>query len=459
MASTPMAGRVRVLALLKDEAYARTLRTSVQQYYDIDTFTFASNELKGFFDNLNRQRPDVVLVELNIDVGVAEWLSLVRELKAEHPELPLLLIYGDDVNPAILKQATFSGINGIVSRSDDVDSLIEDIRQVYRMRQSQTRGQPDSGGQRSGGRVIAVAGLKGGVGRTVIAANLAAYLGTRVADTVLLDLNLETGSQAAMFGLDEQGQLRHSIVQLVGVFDEGSMQNERMQVAARRMMVDKPTIERVLYTHPTGLKLLGASPRPELTDNLTDARVQGLLSRLRDYYSLIILDLPAYFDAFSAAALIIADVVLLITTPQILSMRNNFIFLRTLAQLRHKPPTLYAIINREHPGAILSRDDIARSLDASCKTMAREQQTAINLDRVFGVSQDEAMVERMIAENKLVLNYPDHPISQQIFSIGDDIIATAGDLRMTSAASLVKGRSKRSPQPAPQPVAPTPARR
>lgn len=457
MASVPMAGRVRVLALLKDEAYARALRASIQPYYDVDTFTFASNELKGFFDTLNRQRPDVVLMELNLDIGVTEWLSLVRELKAEHPDLPLLLIYSDDVNPAILKQATFSGINGIFSRSEDVASLVEDIRQVYRMRQSQTRGQPE-GNQRSGGQVIAVAGLKGGVGRTLIAANLAAYLGTRVADTVLLDLNLETGSQAALFGLDEQAQLRHSIVQLVGVFDEGTMQNERMQVAARRVLVDKPTIERVLYTHPSGLKLLGAAPRPELTDNLTDARVQGLLSRLRDYYSLIILDLPAHFDAFSAAAMIIADAVLLVTTPQILSMRNNFIFLRTLSQLRHKPPTLYAIINREHQGTILSRDDIARSLDASCKTLVREQQAALNIDRVFGISQDEAMVERMIAENKLVLNYADHPISQQIFAIGDDIIALAPDLRFTGAPSLVKGKGKRS-QPAPTMPQAQPARR
>ncbi|MDH5510955.1 MAG: ParA family protein [Nitrospinota bacterium] len=137
-------------------------------------------------------------------------------------------------------------------------------------------------------RRIAIAGLKGGCGRTTIAVNLASALALRGRKTLLVDLDPQAAATLCL-GVEPGPEAATVYELLIGQEDN----------LARAVV---PTLVRDLHLLPSVRRLYGAEL--ELADEPDRAwKLSGLLDRMDEGYSLVIVDCPSSFGLLTLNAL------------------------------------------------------------------------------------------------------------------------------------------------------------
>jgi pilus assembly protein CpaE len=237
---------------------------------------------------------------------------------------------------------------------------------------------PDSQASR-GGRVIAVCGVRGGVGATTVAVNLA----HSVADTTrghvaVLDLHLRGGHVAMMTGVKPATALRHAFEnpQVVdGLFLErvSMPAGERVRIFA----TDEP---------------FDADPRP------TPEGVARVVELLRQRFNIIIVDMPVPPSLADRQALSVARQTLLVFGPDMASLRDVERAKKMVAALTGASRTMTVLNRANMPGA-LKPNIIAEALgakpDVIIPDMPRQISRATNLGRA--ALKDSAKLARALA--------------------------------------------------------------
>lgn len=175
------------------------------------------------------------------------------------------------------------------------------------------------------GRVIAIAGAKGGVGASTIAHNVAWAIARDLAlDSVVADLDLAFGTA----GLDFNQDPPQGIADAVFSPDR----------------IDTAFVDRLLSKCTDHLSLLAA---PATLDRIYDFGVEAFdstLDTLRATMPCIVLDIPHQWSGWTRRALIGADDILIAATPDLASLRNtkNLFDLLKAARPNDRPP-LYCL--------------------------------------------------------------------------------------------------------------------
>lgn len=175
------------------------------------------------------------------------------------------------------------------------------------------------------GRVIAIAGAKGGVGSSAIAHNVAWAIARDLAlDSVVADLDLAFGTA----GLDFNQDPSQGIADAVFSPDR----------------IDTAFVDRLLSKCTDHLSLLAA---PATLDRIYDFGTEAFdstLDTLRATMPCIVLDIPHQWSGWTRRALIGADDILIVATPDLASLRNtkNLFDLLKVARPNDRPP-LYCL--------------------------------------------------------------------------------------------------------------------
>lgn len=144
-------------------------------------------------------------------------------------------------------------------------------------------------------RILVFIGVKGGVGTTTLAVNVALIAAQNGQRTLLVDLHPEGGLAAVHLG------------QVPRVSLEDLIQHSANSI-------DGKLLEKHLLAHRTGLRLLPAPLVPRKTTNdLSPQCVHTILNQLAQQASLVVVDLPPCLDAMTWAALQRADRIVLVT--------------------------------------------------------------------------------------------------------------------------------------------------
>ena len=200
------------------------------------------------------------------------------------------------------------------------------------------------------GRVIAVAGAKGGIGRTAIATNLAVTLAENQSGSVaLIDFDLEFGDVALAMDLVPD----FSLVDLPS-------QMERL---------DPLLLGQYMTLHRSGVRLLAAPMRPGQERRFTARHAVAVLRLLRQMFDFVVADLPRGLGPIPAAVLGMADEVVFITEPQLAGIKNSRLALHVLRSWRSESKGLRVVLNRNVPKshAVQSEIESALGMDISAE--------------------------------------------------------------------------------------------
>ena len=213
------------------------------------------------------------------------------------------------------------------------------------------------------GKVIAAFSLRGGVGVSSLAANLATGLAQIWnLPTVLVDLSLMAGHSALMLNLAQ----RNTWADLT-----------RMPVEE----IDAELVGELLMPHGSGAFLLAAPRKPEDSERVTGERVTRVLNLLRERYHYIVLDLPHDFRETTLAGLDVAHEILAVMSPDLASVLSTASSLDIFETLHYPRDTVKLLLNQTFERNALSQKVIEDALKRTCALVipyATEMPQSIN---------------------------------------------------------------------------------
>ncbi len=180
------------VAIVDPDPGAR-MRLSVQLSGASPSATF--DAVEAMAEELTDDRPTVVVFGPGLDdVGAlhhVQWLARTR------PNTGVVLAV-DELTTDVLQSALRSGVRDVVALADDAQ-LAEAVARVGDVLVVEAARAPAADAARPHGKLIASFSTKGGVGKSVIAVNLAADLARRTSGNVFcVDADLQFGDVAVM---------------------------------------------------------------------------------------------------------------------------------------------------------------------------------------------------------------------------------------------------------------------
>lgn len=240
--------------------------------------------------------------------------------------------------------------------------------------------------------LIVVAGGKGGVGATTIAVNLAVALAQQGQRTVLVDANLNQPDAAALCRLEE----KETILDVL---------------AGRR------TVHEVLQRGPAGLQVLPGHWAPERTAECSPAAGQRLLAalgRLGAHADAIVLDAGSGMSPIAQRFVVAADLLLLVTTPEGLSVMNTYAAMKVLAS-RLASVSVRTVVNQ------ITDHEVSEEIHARIR-QACQRFLGLETEAAASIPADTEVAEANRTGKPLVLGAPTSAAAQQIRRLADQVV-------------------------------------
>jgi pilus assembly protein CpaE len=291
---------------------------------------------------VQQTRPDIVIIDRDLDQAEAG----VRQIFTSIPG-SLCIALAAQADMAVLRRLVAAGARDVLGKPVQYSELIHSIRIVLATESDRrSRALVPFGGQtdiRGRGKLVVVISPKGGVGTTTIATNLAVGLrqisGERI---VLADFGLQFGDIGVHLNLWS----KHTMQDLLGHIED----------------LDDAMLGQVLQPHSTGIQVLLAPNEPEVAGDVTREQLDAILDRLLERNSYVVADTWSFLDEVAETLLRRADEVLVVTTPEVPSLKNAKHFLGFLRgqDLVHGRITL--VLNRFPSVDGISLQDVQQHL-------------------------------------------------------------------------------------------------
>jgi pilus assembly protein CpaE len=346
--------KIRVL-IVDDIAETReNIKKLLQFESDFDAVGAARSGKEGI--QLSQELdPDVILMDINMpDMDGITATEMIRQ-KMPYVQVIILSVQGDQ---NYMRRAMLAGARDFLTKPPMGDELISAVRRAGEMAHLERRknaqskvlpgniGLPVAPTMLPGavhGKVITIYSPKGGTGCTTLAVNLAIALHNETTRVVLIDANLQYGD-VAMF-MNEQG--KNTILDLAPRVDE----------------LDLETIQGVMLTHEaSGVNVLAAPQRPEQAEQVSANQFIKLIDHLRHLYAYIVVDTTSSLNDITMAAIDSSDVITLVSTQEIPSIKNSRLFLDLLQTMGIDRSHIVFILNRFDKRITITPERIGENL-------------------------------------------------------------------------------------------------
>jgi pilus assembly protein CpaE len=176
------------------------------------------------------------------------------------------------------------------------------------------------------GKIIAVTGVKGGVGASTIAHNIAWSIARDLeAQTVIVDMDLGFGTA----GLDFNQDPPQGIAEAVFAPDR----------------IDANLVDRLLSKCSEKLSILAAPATLDKVYDFSDTAFDSLIDILRNSTPYVVLDIPHMWTAWTRRLLIGADELVIAGTPDLANLRNMKSILDTVRTARQHDAQPKLVLN------------------------------------------------------------------------------------------------------------------
>lgn len=344
--------------------------------------------------------PDVVLMDINMpDMdGIAATEAI--HSKQQAVQVVILSVQSDQ---NYMRRAMLAGARDFLTKPPMGDELISAIRRAGEMAKNEkskaartqvapvpglTSPMAGFGGPR--GKIVTIYSPKGGTGCTTLAVNLALVLNDANTKVALVDGNLQFGDVAVF--VNEQGK------------------NTVLDLAPRADELDANVVEEVMLKHSaSGLNILAAPSRPEYAEKVSSSQFAKTLEFLAQLYKYVIVDTSPTLTDVTLATIDVSDIIILVTTQDIPSIKNSRLFLDLLQNLGIRRDRIMFIMNRFDKKVNITPDRVADNL--------KQEVTLV-------IPMDEATAVKAVNRGvPFVLDSKNQPVARGVFALAENVKA------------------------------------
>ena len=334
-------------------------------------------------DWLQQLQVDLIIVDLDMPDALVHLSELSRKLVG----VPLLAL-ATAQHLVRLQEAFLAGASDFVAFPIDATHFIATVHRVLQ-RRTQVAAPQSHKLQKS--QVVAVTGLRGGIGRSTIAVNLAIALQQRTkTDTILAEAHHGLSHLSLMLNM-------HPRYTLANVAEEPN--------------IDRDIMHAYLQAHNSGIRLLSA---PTELDHLVELSIETwrhTLNMLTEIAPQIVIDTAAVADELLSDVLLHADDIVVVTSADIPGLRGTLGLLATLRNEQEFQGRIHVVLNRA---------GVRGGLDASViQKQLREK-------ALLTIPEDTPLATYALNRGvPYVLSHPRAVISRRIYALADQLLSGA----------------------------------
>ncbi len=198
------------------------------------------------------------------------------------------------------------------------------------------------------GTVFAVASGKGGVGKTTTAINLGAMLAAADHGVIVVDTDLGMANVGGYLDFEMDGATLHEVLS------------------------DDASVDEAIYHAPGDIDVLPSSTDIYTFAQSQTAQLQRVVAELREEYEYVLLDTGAGISYDTILPLSLADDVLLVTTPDVASVRDTA---KTAELTSRVEGTVRGAVLTQRGNDILNADNVEGTLDTDVLTVVPDDET------------------------------------------------------------------------------------
>lgn len=319
---------------------------------------------------------DPSMIFVTLEDPFARAVRAVEYLSASLPDTPIVAI-STSTATSVFQQAVRAGAKFLIEAPLQQAAIARVLGALG------VSTAPKPGLARGTGRVIAVVGQKGGVGKTALSVNLAAALAQNPANHVLIvDFDMSFGD--------------------VGLTMDVTSDTTTAQAAHHLSATDRDDFKRNVVAHPSGASVLGAPARVGEWLKVTPEQLEALIETAAALYDYVILDTPGAFNDAVATAMDLADNILIVTSLELSSVKNTALLLDVLDEEGTSGERSLIVANCTSPDTGINTIDLVPSLKR---------------DSIWKVPYDPAIRKASQVGKPAVMANPTSPASQSILAM------------------------------------------
>ena len=333
--------------------------------------------------------PNVVLMALE-DPPV-RGLATLEALQQSYPDIPVV-VYSSDTRPSLMRQAMRSGARDYLEKPLGSAELREAIFAVLAQEeQRQLARWAETSTTTARGTVLTLAGAKGGIGKTTVAVNLAVALrAVSGQEVALVDADAQFGDVGVMLDIDAS----RSIADLCREQPE----------------INRDTVQDYLVRHESGVDLLVAASEPDDWRAVQPEQLSAIVRSLAETHEYVLVDTPGTMNELVAAALAEADVILLLTSLDVSSIKDTRTAVRILEAWDLPVERVRLVVNDTSRAQAVTAADVKK---------------AVNLDVAHVIPNDQRVGISVQTGIPIVGSEPRSRFSREVTAIAEAIAGVA----------------------------------
>ncbi|HEX4822653.1 MAG TPA: AAA family ATPase [Acidimicrobiales bacterium] len=317
-------------------------------------------------------------------------LGLIRE---ELPGMSVVLAFSRRPDGS-LREIVRAGAIDLLQLPVDDKELVESIDRAVELAQTATPVTTSVStpaatttlepAERPLGRVFTISSATGGCGKTFFATNIAYFLVRHTGKRVcVLDLDLQFGEVVTAL------RLRPKFT----IFD--ALQREDTDEDDLRAHIEEYTV-----AHETGVHVLAAPREPSEADRITPPDVTRIIEAVRKQFDYVIVDTPPQLNESVLAAFDLSDMLYVMATLDLPSVRNMSVFLSTLDRLKISTDNVKLILNKAESDVGIDIEQVTKLFPQGFQSVlpyAKEVSRSINLGMPVMAASPQAEISRLMA--------------------------------------------------------------
>jgi pilus assembly protein CpaE len=363
------------MSVVYGDAARETERIRLTMTEDVTVFDSLSAMVTFLDDHVDE---DMVVVGPDAPLSVAT--EIAEKYRMERPTLGVILLRRR-IEMQTMAEALRSGIREVVN-AEDAEALLEACKRsstVSRQLRHAERRVSDGGN----GRVILVFSAKGGCGKTTLSTNLAEALASLNAGKVcLVDFNLTFGDVAIALQIDPTKTISDALGMQGGL--------------------DRQGVASMVIPYKENFDVVLAPTQPADAEFISAALAAEILGILTEMYQFVVIDSPPMFSDVVLKCFDVADSYVLLSTLDMLSLKNFKVTIDTLDALGYPRSRWNIVLNRCDSRVGLSADEVER---------------AIGMPIATKLPSSKDVPASLNAGITLVSQSPSHPFSKAVLGL------------------------------------------